>query len=282
MASKGAIQCQRETWAAYYASPEVAERFDSLVDSLKTEAEIAVSRAPPGAKAPEITGRLLASATHAIQIAQENAYGRGRSEDGAAGTKLPAALFAVPEDDDIDVQGPLYNVLSAVVEHATTRGLALDDEQLAAGPGAHELLEAVRLKLADNRQLPAVRVCFDADIPQDRRDELERAVTRLGGSITDSEQEATHIVNSSEVKSSTQSAPDDVWFRTLSKRDGQALVHWWYTPDSYDAWVPAGPPYDAEPEDAGERAGAWHVSLQWIEDSSAYNEWANEEDYEAT
>ncbi|KAJ2759730.1 SWI/SNF and RSC complex subunit Ssr2, partial [Coemansia nantahalensis] len=177
--------------------------------------------------------------------------------------------------------GPLYSVLSAAVEHATAHGLALDDEQLAAGPAARELLEAVRLKLADNRQLPAVRVHFDAAIPQDRRDGLERAVARLGGSVTDSEHGATHIVSGTEVKSATQSA-DDVWFRTLAKRDGRALVHWWYTPDSYDAWVAAEPPYSAEPEDAGEHAGAWHVSLQWIEDSSVYNEWVNEEDYEPT
>ncbi|KAJ2765746.1 SWI/SNF and RSC complex subunit Ssr2, partial [Coemansia nantahalensis] len=280
MASKGAIQCQRETWAAYYASPEVAERFDGIVDSLVTEAEIAASAAAPGAKVPEITGGLLAAMTHTIQLAEENVYGRDRPED-SAGTKLPAALFAVSADGDVDAQGPLYSVLSAAVEHATARGLALDDEQLAAGPAARELLEAVRLKLADNRQLPAVRVYFDAAIPQDRRDGLERAVARLGGSVTDSEHGATHIVSGTEVKSATQSA-DDVWFRTLAKRDGRALVHWWYTPDSYDAWVAAEPPYSAEPEDAGEHAGAWHVSLQWIEDSSVYNEWVNEEDYEPT
>ncbi|KAJ1731917.1 SWI/SNF and RSC complex subunit Ssr2 [Coemansia biformis] len=279
MAAKGPIQCQRETWAAYYASPEVVERFGGIVDALVTEAEIAVSTAPPGAKAPEITGALLAAATHNIQIAQENVFGRDKP-DGRKGAKLPAVLFSVPSDG-VGEQSALYSTLSAVIEHAVVRGLALDDEQLTAGPAAYELLEAVRLKLADNRQLPAVRVHFGADIPQDKRDELGRVVECLGGSVAEAEQEATHIVGGTEVKSSSQS-PDDVWFRTLSKHDGHALVHWWYTPDSYDAWVAADPPYNTEPEDAGERAGAWHVSLQWIEDSGTFNEWANEEDYESS
>jgi len=40
---------------------------------------------------------------------------------------------------------------------------------------------------------------------------------------------------------------EGTWFRTLEKRDGMALVHYWYTPDSADMWMPEAQNY-AEPE----------------------------------
>ncbi|KAJ2804656.1 SWI/SNF and RSC complex subunit Ssr2 [Coemansia guatemalensis] len=276
MTSKSVPQCQRDSWASYYASPDVAEQFKDVVDSLATEAEVTASTAVAG-KVPEISGQLLAQTVHNVQVASERLYGKNSSENGK-GVKLAASVFVVP-DGGINTQSSLYSVLSAVVDYATTHGLSLDDNQLATGQTGREVLEAVRLKLADNQQLPEVKVHISAEIPQEKREELGRTVERLGGKVVEVPQEATHVVDAAEVRGAQ--VGDDVWFRTLKRRDGQALVHWWYTPDSYDAWVAAEGPYAAEPEEAGEHQGAWHVSLQWIEDSGGFNEWANEEDYES-
>ncbi|KAJ1782247.1 SWI/SNF and RSC complex subunit Ssr2, partial [Coemansia sp. RSA 2399] len=151
------------------------------------------------------------------------------------------------------------------------------------------LLEAVRLKLSDNKQLPVLKAYFTEDVAEEVRTELYDIVSGFGGRVVDSQEDATHIVDGTNVKGVSASIDvdvssgerEDVWFRTLEKRDTQALVHWWFTPDSYDAWLPAQPPYDAEPEEAGQHVGAWRVSAQWLEDSGKYNELMNEEDYES-
>ncbi|KAJ2658923.1 SWI/SNF and RSC complex subunit Ssr2 [Coemansia sp. RSA 1199] len=275
MATKGPHQCQRDTWAAYYASPDVVERFRGVVDALATEAEVTASTAVSAGQAPEISEDLLATLTHNIQIAQENAYGRDGSGQGV---KVPASLFVVP-DHGVEETSPLYTILSAAIEYAITHGTDANAAQATSGPAARELVEAVRLKLADSRQLPAVRVFFAADVSSDKRTMLTEAVSALGGSVVDAEQNATHVVDGSEVRNGQSG--DEAWFRTLSRRDGKALVHWWYTPDSYDVWVATEPPFTAEPEDVGERSGVWHVSQQWIEDSARFHEWLSEEDYEA-
>lgn len=78
----------------------------------------------------------------------------------------------------------------------------------------------------------------------------------------------------------TSDDTDEEWCRTLEKKDGKVLIHWWYYPDSYDTWLPDTDTSLADPEPAPEHAGAWHVSVRWLRDSLTYNEWMNEEDYE--
>ncbi|KAJ2874295.1 SWI/SNF and RSC complex subunit Ssr2 [Coemansia aciculifera] len=276
MASPSAHQCQRDTWAAYYASNNVATRFDGVVDALTTEAEIAVSSTPADANLPPIDGLLLSQVTHAIQLALESVFGKS-SPSSTSGCKMPAALFTVPQDG-VKEQSPLYYALSAALDFAITHKVDLSNTQWASSAAARELLEAVRLKLVDNRQLPLVKVYFGADIPDDKLAKLSATVQSLGGRVVDSEHDATHVVDNIEVRSGDGA---DDWFRTLSKQDGRVLVHWWYTPDSYDAWMPAEPPYSAEPEEASEHSGPWYVSCQWVEDSASFNEWMSEEDYES-
>ncbi|KAJ2398902.1 SWI/SNF and RSC complex subunit Ssr2, partial [Coemansia sp. RSA 2559] len=293
MASKGPQTCQRDTWDAFYASNDVVARFEGVVDSLLTEAEIAASTAPvPSAKAPQLNAEILSKTTHNIQIAQENVLGKDKEAGGRA-CKIPAALFSVPKEG-VEEQSPLYHILSAAVEYSVLHSLELEDAQWPAGKDGDTsavlgLLEAVRLKLSDNKQLPVLKAYFTADVAEEVRTELYDIVSGFGGRVVDSQEDATHIVDSTNVKGVPASVDadvgsgerDDVWFRTLEKRGTQALVHWWFTPDSYDAWLPAQPPYDAEPEEAVQHVGAWRVSAQWLEDSGKYNELMNEEDYES-
>ncbi|KAJ2787202.1 SWI/SNF and RSC complex subunit Ssr2 [Coemansia interrupta] len=272
MASQRPHQSQRDTWAAYYASDSVASRFTEIVDALQTEADIAAS-----SETPQITAQFLSIATHNVQVAQEKVFAE-QAKDGAAadGSKIPAALFAVAKGG-VEERGPLYNILSAALEHAMAHGIKLDSAQWTESAAARGVLEAARLKLRDDKQLPSVRVFLAEDIPEGRRSELGDVVRRLGGTVAESMAAATHIADSSEVRSASD---DDAWFRTLDRQDGRVLVHWWYTPDSYDAWVADAAPYSAAAEEAGEHSGAWHVSQQWVEDSGRFGEWMNEEDYE--
>ncbi|KAJ2504167.1 SWI/SNF and RSC complex subunit Ssr2, partial [Coemansia sp. RSA 2049] len=291
MASKGPQTCQRDTWDAYYASNDTVGRFEGVVDSLLTEAEIVVSTAPvASAKAPSISAEFLSDTTHRIQIAQEVVYGKHAKTETSKGYKIPTSLFSVPADG-VQEQSALYHILSAAIESSVLQGIDLENHEWPKGQqdgdvsAVHRLLEAVQLKLADNGQLPTIKAWFAADVAEDMRARLSAIVKEFGGRVVDAQEDATHIVDSSNVKGGSTSGDgterEDVWFRTLEKRDSLALVHWWYTPDSYDAWLPAQPPYDAEPEEAAEHVGAWHVSAQWLEDSSKYSELMNEEDYES-
>ena len=73
---------------------------------------------------------------------------------------------------------------------------------------------------------------------------------------------------------------EEEWFRTLEKRDGRVLIHWWYYPDSYDSWLPETEQFMAEPEEPPLHDGPWHITSRWLQESVKYNEWMNEEDYE--
>lgn len=58
-----------------------------------------------------------------------------------------------------------------------------------------------------------------------------------------------------------------------------ALVHWWYTPDSWNGYIPADTaPEIAEPDKRIK--GPWKVYARWLQDSAKYNEWMNPIDYE--
>ncbi|KAJ2471851.1 SWI/SNF and RSC complex subunit Ssr2, partial [Coemansia sp. RSA 2320] len=230
MTSQGSQQCQRDTWAEYYESSDVVARFGGVVDALITEAEITASTTPAATDLPSIDGQLLSRITHIIQIAQESVFGK-ESAPGASGCKLPAALFAVPHDG-VKEQSPLYHALSAAIDYAVTHKVDLSTAQWASGTAARELLEAVRLKLSDNKLLPVVKVYLGTEILEDKRDKLGKTVQSLGGLVVGSPSEATHVVDDVEVRSGDSS---DIWFRTLCKQDDRVLVHWWYTPDSYDA-----------------------------------------------
>lgn len=97
------------------------------------------------------------------------------------------------------------------------------------------------------------------------------------GTVIDDESQASHILND---VADTSGDTDEEWFRTLEKKEGKVLIHWWYYPDSYDAWLPESAEFVIDPEPAPEHTGAWNVSVRWLRDSFKYNEWMNEEDYE--
>lgn len=71
-------------------------------------------------------------------------------------------------------------------------------------------------------------------------------------------------------------------------REGTALVHWWYHPDSYDEYIPSIDVDNSEiPESSveelvGDSCGdcVWKVCCRYIRDVELFNEWGNELDYE--
>ena len=50
----------------------------------------------------------------------------------------------------------------------------------------------------------------------------------------------------------------ETYVRPVMRRERNTLVHWWYTPDSYDTWVP-DINIDIELDDKYDPDGAWEV-----------------------
>lgn len=273
--------CRRDSWEAYYASGEIVGRFQPIVDSLVTEVEAASSSSPH--KIAPITAQFLSRATHTLQVALDDLYGKKTNNQGRV--KLSATLFTLP-NGGVNEQSPLYSILSGALDAAVRFGIDLSLlDWTTQQDSVEKVLEEVRLRLLDNRQLPLVKLYLATDISPAKRQELTSIINTMseGSQLVDSEAEATHIVDNVVVKPNPEESGNDtdgMWFRSLAKQNNKVLVHWWYTPDSYDAWVPAEPPYSAEPEEAADHRGPWHVSFQWVEDSKLFNEWMNEEDYE--
>jgi SWI/SNF related-matrix-associated actin-dependent regulator of chromatin subfamily C len=96
------------------------------------------------------------------------------------------------------------------------------------------------------------------------------------GQITHDKESATHVIHHT---NDNYHDTDEEWFRTLEKKSGRVLVHWWYYPDSYDMWLEETAEH-ADPEPMPEHKGPWNVSERWLTDSVSFNEWMNEEDYE--
>jgi SWI/SNF related-matrix-associated actin-dependent regulator of chromatin subfamily C len=121
--------------------------------------------------------------------------------------------------------------------------------------------------------------------------DLKRIVTQNGGLVTDSINEASHVVDWDEEVDSLPSELSEEFIRTLEVRPsevgGTALVHWFYHPDSYDEWIPSdhvdgSEPPDTVPQENGmNKNRKWHVCCRFIMDCEIFNEWGNEIDYES-
>lgn len=98
---------------------------------------------------------------------------------------------------------------------------------------------------------------------------------------------ATHIIEwNEEVDSLPEELADDyirIIERKVTPTGGDALVHWWYYPDSYNEWISIA---DVNSEDAPDLSyifttkDKWTVCCRFITDCHLFNEWGNELDYE--
>lgn len=86
----------------------------------------------------------------------------------------------------------------------------------------------------------------------------------------------THVVMPDTEAVKAENSED--FCRTLVRNGKQALVHWWYFPDSYDEWIAASSVVGEEEEQEAPPA-VWTVYARWVRDSCTYNEWMNPLDF---
>lgn len=104
--------------------------------------------------------------------------------------------------------------------------------------------------------------------------QLREIVKRHHGIVENEQTElTTHII----FPLPENEAKDEL-VRPVLNREMGVMLHWLFTPDSYDTWH-HNLTYDSDVEPAPTPPQQWRVDARWLLDMDEYNEWMNEEDY---
>ncbi|KAF9350397.1 hypothetical protein BGX26_011419 [Mortierella sp. AD094] len=256
----------------FYEAPDTVTQFERIKDELTRD----LNKSQPGSDI-SLSAKELSHFTHALQQFQEDVLGTNNAHLlPSAPARIPAKIFRC---DTITSNSPIYKALKAAYEYRHSQGWRRWDLSSPARKNQNlELVSHIRSELVSQGIIKNPIVAFDDSIGEDERERLEASVERLGGSVTLDTSKATHIIHHSSEE--LESPEGEEWLRTLEKKDGKVLVHYWYYPDSYDEWLLETSSEFMDPEPVPEHAGAWSISARWVRDSEKYNEWMNEEDYE--
>ncbi|KAG0205966.1 hypothetical protein BGX28_002516 [Mortierella sp. GBA30] len=257
--------------AKFYEAADTVARFERIKDDLVRDLQ------KNQGSDIALTAKELAQFTHSLQQFQEDVLGTNNAHLlHSATARIPAKVFRC---DAITASSPIYKALKAAYEYRMSQGWRRWDLASSARKTQNlELVAHIRQELVSQNLIKNPAVAFDESVGVEEREKLEASVERLGGSIVSAISQATHVIHHSSEE--PESPEGEEWLRTLEKKDGKVLVHYWYYPDSYDEWLPETSSEFMDPEPVPEHTGAWNISARWVRDSEKYNEWMNEEDYE--
>ncbi|KAL1920036.1 uncharacterized protein VTP21DRAFT_1182 [Calcarisporiella thermophila] len=260
--------------AKYYERPSVIAKFEPLREALQQEFTREADF--------NITARDLAALSAALQQFQEDALGINVSRSLSSDlhpVRIPAKLFKLEDEENENVtNSALFHILKAAYQFRILnkwRRFDLSTEGSKREKNV-ELILYIHEALVDIGLIRVPKVFLTSWIAEDEQQTLIEYLERMGAHVTRNYDRATHVICPDDEESAQN---DEEWLRTLEKKDGKVLVHWWYYPDSYDEWLPESGSF-ADPEPPPDHQGAWYVGLRWVRDSYRFNEWMNEEDYE--
>ncbi|KAL7751806.1 SWI/SNF and RSC complex subunit Ssr2 [Sorochytrium milnesiophthora] len=226
---------------------------------------------------PELEGEsahsLAALLTHIRDVQQKLL---ARSQPGAP-IKLPMSFLSVSSNDAEQLQQQQQQsdsriaVLAAAIEFKTRRMRPMQDQDDAVNM---EMLRFVGQQLIERGVWVMPRICFDETMEQPMREEAEELVARLQGRVVSDLSDATHVI------SPTEEQPVGLFYRALERNDDQVFVHIWYHPDSYNRWHSISASFDPPAPIETRVTGRRTVTVQFLKDSVAFNEFMNEDDYD--
>ncbi|TPX36031.1 hypothetical protein SmJEL517_g01718 [Synchytrium microbalum] len=217
---------------------------------------------------PELASKnILEAAEYVAQLVQFQEDNLGRTRIINNVLRIPGKVFK-----DATPNGGLVHVVRAIYGFTKSQGLPRPD--FSRQDFAIRLVQHIYDQLCKARIITPPLVYWAPSMPPARQKVFTDALRSLNGVGVQSTKEATHIV-----ENWVEEPDESTYLRTLEKKDDMALVHYWYTPDSADAWM-ANPWDFEEPEPPPQHHGIWRVSARWLRDGALYNEWMNEEDYE--
>ena len=200
---------------------------------------------------------------------QEDEYGRHVKEPAL--TRLPMRCFR-----DLKPGGGLCHILAAAYRFKSEQGWRRFDFQSRKDKN-FSMFMAIEKALLQNGCMTLPHIFVAPAVEKSMAQKLKEIVLRHRGTVSESPDDATHIVHAP-----VPVPPDgDDWVRVVERAGRSALVHYYFTPDSYDTWLPNA---DLEQEPAAPAAAQQpqHVNARWLLDLDKFNEWMAEEDYEDT
>ncbi|KAJ2960467.1 hypothetical protein NQZ79_g4179 [Umbelopsis isabellina] len=226
-----------------------------------------------------ITSRQLSLFTGQLQQFQEDALGLNATRAANAPFRIPAKLFKVDSNGKLTSSHPLYHILHAAYSYMIEQGWPDFTNFLSTAKKQKviEMITYIKNILISKNIIRKPRIAFASSVNDQNRKALTKLARTTNASITQDSNDATHILHGA---MEDIDSIEEEWFRTLEKRDGRVLIHWWYYPDSYDTWLPETEQFMADPEEPPVHEGAWNITSRWLQESVKYNEWMNEEDYE--
>jgi len=247
----------------YWDDPATIQQLESVKTWLLKNAKKHVASDPP-------TGKSLSQLIQQLLELQESLLGRKAKNPMIV--RLPVRyLYDMSTKGD---GGCLCQVLLAMYKFKTDQGWRRFD---LTSPSRKEanlqlcvVVEAALVELG-RHQKPIV---FIKDVVKEKdKEKIKEKVKERGGKVTTDLEDATHVIWPK------VDLNPDLYCRPVFRRGEKCLVHFLQMPDSSDNWGTCYP--ETDPGDVPEdKADQYHVSIDWLAESEAYNEWMNEEDYE--
>lgn len=244
----------------FFESPETISLFDAIKSWLQKNCKKYVQTDPPTSKG------LSALVIQLIQFQEDNL---GKNVSKPPLTRLPMRCFL-----DFKPGGSLCHILATVYKFKSDQGWRRFDFQSPSRMDRNvEMFMNVEKVLIQNKCLTMPVVYVRSEVEKSMQVKIKDVIKRHQGSITDNEEEATHIIYP------PCDPLDEEYARPTMKRDRMVLLHWYYFPDSHDTWTSMELPVDP-PDSPVSHTGVWRVAAMWVLDLDQYNEWMTEEDYE--
>ncbi|VUZ55487.1 unnamed protein product [Hymenolepis diminuta] len=252
--------------AKFYENPEIIANFDPVRTWLTRNHKKYTQSEPP-------TNKSLAGLCYQLLMFQEHHFGKIN-----APAKLPARLFL-----DFKPGGSLCYIFLVCMKYRQDQGWRKLDFGSPRVDKFMELFDHIKRELSHQHLWLNPSVYF-ANAEESLLARLQEAVVVLGAGIAKSQEEATHIVY----------PPPDNWpgdgredsacqrFRPVFKEGRGLLLHWLFSPGSFDSWNTNFPvEYSAsiDPEPRVPAGTPWVVDARWLIYSANYREWLLEEDF---
>lgn len=246
----------------YWESAGIQDKLDRLLQSLQKSEQGKLFQGQTAFGLSQVALELL--------IFQEKNYGRG-CQDQMHGMMVPMLFFY-----DFEPDGGFAKILTQVrlyclKEHLKDNELELDKkENLERG---HQIFKMVRRGVKQkNKKI----IYLSKEFSEIKRNQLRTMAESAGANVVEEKDTATHLIYQASV-----SKPDNEHCTPLQEWNGNTLVHWWYTPPSYNTWIANDQlPSNKLLGNVKNEKSKWKISNEWLEQSFKFNEWMLEWDYQ--
>uniref|UniRef100_A0A8C7MNK3 SWI/SNF related BAF chromatin remodeling complex subunit C2 n=1 Tax=Oncorhynchus kisutch TaxID=8019 RepID=A0A8C7MNK3_ONCKI len=250
----------------YFETSDTVSQFDNVRVWLGKNYKKYIQAEPP-------TNKSLSSLVVQLLQFQEEVFGRHVSNPPL--TRLPMKSFL-----DFKSGGALCHILAAAYKFKSDQGWRRFDFQNPSRMDRNvEMFMTIEKSLVQNNCLSRPVIYLSSDIEAKLLGKLKDIIKRHQVASTKLQKCSGLKMRPLPLSLTNPLVGSEEWVRPVMKRDKQVLLHWGYSPDSYDTWISASE-VEAAVEDPPSPEKPRKVHAKWILDLDQFNEWMNEEDYE--